>query len=519
MLRGTIYCHEKEAPLNKTPVLHIDKVSKAYPGVQALHTVDYDLYAGEVHGLVGENGAGKSTLIEILAGSIRPDSGDIVVDQEVFEHLDPGTSIELGIQTVHQDNQLVEALSVAENIFLYDLKTTNAGFFSLKDCVKETSILMESLGIDIDPGRKIEQLTPVEKKIVSITKAFSRQARILILDEPTAALDEQGKEILFSVIKDFTNKDLSVIYISHNLGEVFEICNRVTVLKDGKKINTHSIEDIDVDALISEMIGRSTSSFYHREASTDISQEGEECLEVSAYSREGVVNNVTFTVRRGEIFGLGGMVGSGRTELARMIFGLDQRDSGTLIYNGKDISPDSPFEAIRNGIGLLTEDRAHTGLVLDRPIYENISLVELGKNFQLMLDLPDEKKQTGSISKRLNIVTPSLNQMVRNLSGGNQQKVVLAKWLFANTDIVIFDEPTIGIDVGAKSEIYNLMHELAEAGKIIIMISSDTPELTSVSDRVGIMRAGELVKILEGEEISEENVLKHSIGSREKSRS
>jgi ribose transport system ATP-binding protein len=229
-----------------------------------------------------------------------------------------------------------------------------------------------------------------------------------------------------------------------------------------------------------------------------------------------VVRNVNFKVKKGEIFGLGGMVGSGRTELARMIFGLDPRDSGTLIYNGKDISPNSPYEAIHNGIGLLTENRAETGLVLDRPIYENISLVELGKRFLVMLDLPDERKQTGSMSKKLNIVTPSLNQMVRNLSGGNQQKVVLAKWLFANTDIVIFDEPTIGIDVGAKSEIYNLMHELAETGKIIIMISSDTPELTSISDRVGIMRSGELVKILEHDEITEENVLKHSIGSREK---
>jgi ABC-type sugar transport system ATPase subunit len=257
--------NHKETPVSKSQVLHIDKVSKAYPGVQALDAVDYNLYSGEVHGLVGENGAGKSTLIEILAGSIRPDSGDIAVGQDVFEHLDPGKSIELGIQTVHQDNQLVEGLSVAENIFLYDLKTTGTGFFSLKGCVRETAALMESLGIDIDPSRRIEQLTPVEKKIVSITKACSRRARILILDEPTAALDEKGKYILFSVIKDFTKRGLSVIYISHNLGEVFEICDRVTVLKDGKKMNTHNIDDIDVDALIREMIGRSTSAFYHRE--------------------------------------------------------------------------------------------------------------------------------------------------------------------------------------------------------------------------------------------------------------
>ena len=504
--------------MSDTPILHIDNVSKAYPGVQALDTVNYDLYAGEVHGLVGENGAGKSTLIEILAGSIRPDRGEIIVDQDAYEHLDPGKSIELGIQTVHQDNQLVEGLSVAENIFLNDLRTNDIGFFSLRDCIKETGKVMGSLGVDLDASKKVEQLSPVEKKIVSITKAFSRQARILILDEPTASLDEQGKEILFRVIKDFTNKDLSVIYISHNLGEVFEICNRVTVLKDGRKINTHRIEDIDVDSLIKEMIGRSTTAFYHREHTSGSSLEGDEYLEITAYSREGAVKHVSFKVRKGEIFGMGGMVGSGRTELARLIFGLDQRDSGTLIYKGKNITPDSPYEAIKNGIGLLTEDRAETGLILDRPIYENISLVELGKRFLVMLDLPVERKQTGKVSERLNIVTPSLNQMVRNLSGGNQQKVVLAKWLFANTDIVIFDEPTVGIDVGAKSEIYNLMHELAEAGKILIMISSDTPELTTISDRVGIMRDGELVTILEGEDITEENVLKHSIGSRERSR-
>lgn len=247
--------------MSATPVLHIDNLSKAYPGVQALDSVDYDLYAGEVHGLVGENGAGKSTLIEILAGSIRPDSGTIIVDRDMYEHLDPGKSIELGIQTVHQANQLVEGLSVAENILLNDLKTNALRFFSLRNCIKETGKVMVSLGVDLDPSKKVEQLSPVEKKIISITKAFSRQARILILDEPTASLDEQGKEIMFRVIKDFTRKNLSVIYISHNLGEVFEICNRVTVLKDGRKINTHRIEDIDIDSLIREMIGRSTSAF------------------------------------------------------------------------------------------------------------------------------------------------------------------------------------------------------------------------------------------------------------------
>ncbi|MFW6139615.1 MAG: sugar ABC transporter ATP-binding protein, partial [Spirochaetota bacterium] len=434
----------------------------------------------------------------------------------VYHQLDPGKSIELGIQTVHQVNQLVDGLSVAENIFLYDLKTSRSGFFSFRKMVSRAKQLMESLGIDISPHTMLEKLTPVERKIVSIAKAFSRTAKILILDEPTASLDETGKKTLFQIIRGFSQKGHSVIYISHNLGEVFEICTRATVLKDGKKVNTHRIKDIDENTLIREMIGRSASAFYHREKAGTKTGEKEQYLEVKHYYG-GIVKDVNFKVRKGEIFGLGGMVGSGRTELARLIFGLDQKESGELIFTGKKITPRSPYDAIRHGIGYLTENRGETGLVLDRPLFENISLVELGKNFQFMIDLAEEKKQTWNISRRLNIVTPSLNQMVRNLSGGNQQKVVLAKWLFARTDIVIFDEPTVGIDVGAKSEIYNLMQELAEAGKIIIMISSDTLELISISDRVGVMREGELVKILEGDEITEENILKHSIGTKQRS--
>jgi ribose transport system ATP-binding protein len=500
--------------LGSTKALQTVNLSKAYPGVQALNSVEFDLNAGEVHGLVGENGAGKSTLIEILAGSIRPDSGKVVLFGTEYSHLDPGQAIELGIQTVHQENQLVESLSIAENIYLYNLKTNGVGLFSFHDCLSEARDLMQQLGVGLSPELRIEQLSTVDRKIVSIVKAFSRRARILILDEPTASLDEQGKKILFRIIKESTGKGLSVIYISHNLGEVFEICARATVLKDGKKVSSHNISDIDEDTLIKEMIGRSTSAYYHREKA--VARTGQqETLEIVNYSRRGVVKDVSFQVRRGEIFGLGGMVGSGRTELARLIFGLDSRDSGRLLYRGRDITPKNPYDAVKHGIGYLTENRGETGLVLDRPIQENISLVELGKSLQLVIDLNEEKKETGSMARKLNIVTPSINQIVRNLSGGNQQKVVLAKWLFANTDIVIFDEPTVGIDVGAKSEIYNLMHELAETGKIIIMISSDTPELISISDRVGVMRDGQLVAVLEGADVNEETILKYAIGTQE----
>ncbi len=498
--------------VNNAMLLKASDLSKSYPGVQALDAVNFDLNSGEVHALVGENGAGKSTFIEILAGSIKPDNGQMVVDNTTYDFLDPAKSIELGIQTVHQENRLVEGLSIAENISLYNLQTNQAGFFSLQACLRSSRELLQFLGIDLPPQRKIEKLSPVEKKLVSIAKAFSRKAQILILDEPTASLDAHGTKILFRIIREYTRKGLSVIYISHNLGEVFDIADRVTVLKDGKKINTHRIKDINEDALITEMIGRSVSAFYQTEKTADKFENGDQNLTVEHYSRQGAVEDVSFTVKKGKIFGIGGMVGSGRTELARLLFGLDKKDSGKLIYCGKDITPHSPDDAIRHGVGYLTEDRKANGLVLKRPIFENISLVELGKKMQVFINLLFEKNQTGEMSRKLNIVTPSVNQLARNLSGGNQQKVVLAKWMFANADILIFDEPTVGIDVGAKAEIYHLIYELAGNGKIIIMISSDMPELIAVSDQVGVMRAGRLVAVLEKDTITEENILKYSIG-------
>ena len=497
-------------------ILEVSDLSKTYPGVQALDAVNFDLKVSEVHALVGENVAGKSTLIEILAGSIKPDDGKIVIEDTAYDFLDPVKSIEKGIQTVHQENRLVEEMSIAENIYLYNLQTNDAGFFSFKNCLQASGELLQSLGINLPPQRKIAKLSPVEKKLVSIAKAFSRKANMLILDEPTASLDEHGKNILFQIIREQAQKGLSVIYISHNLGEVFDIGARVTVLKDGKKVNTHRTQDISEDVLMTEMIGRPVSTFYQKQDARHEIDEGGDDLKIENYSRAGVVESISLNVRKGEIFGLGGMVGSGRTEFARLLFGLDKKDSGKLIYCGKDITPRTPYEAIQHGIGYLTEDRKATGLILKRPIFENISLVELGKNVQLFINLLVEKDQTDDISRKLNIVTPSITQLVRNLSGGNQQKVVLAKWMFAETDILIFDEPTVGIDVGAKTEIYHLMHELAGIGKSILMISSDMPELILVSNRVGVMRAGRLVAILEKGDINEENILKHSISFEER---
>ncbi len=491
-------------------ILQAFRVSKSYPGVQALDAVDLDLRYGEVQALVGQNGAGKSTFIEIIAGSLRPDSGQIVMEGTAHLSLDPSRSIELGIQTVHQENQLVEELSVAENIYLYNLPTSRAGLVNYPDCRRAAQALLAELGIDIPVGRKLRQLTFIEKKLVSIAKACSRQAKILILDEPTASLDEKGKNILFDLIRRSTKRGLSIIYISHNLGEIFEIADRVTVFKDGRKVATHDVAAVSLSAVIQEMIGRASASLYTRERRS-IGYDGE-VLEVLDYSREGVVDHVSFQVRRGEIFGIGGLVGAGRTELARLIFGLDPKDSGRLVYCGRDITPTSPFDAIRKGIGYLTEDRKGDGLVLGRPVSENVSLARFAKSPRLLMNLAREQDETVDISRQLSIKTPSVSQRVINLSGGNQQKVVLAKWLYAGSEVLIFDEPTVGVDVGAKGEIYRMMEDLAVQGKTILMISSDNPELIAVCDRVGIMRGRKLATILEGGQITEENILRHAMG-------
>jgi ribose transport system ATP-binding protein len=289
----------------------------------------------------------------------------------------------------------------------------------------------------------------------------------------------------------------------------------VTVFKDGRKVSTHAVKDLTMNTVVQEMIGSGATSLYNRERGASLRAEAG-ALEVADYSRAGVVDHVSFSVRAGEIFGIGGLVGAGRTELARMIFGLDHRDSGRLTYKGRDVTPTSPFDAIRKGIGYLTEDRKDSGLVLGRPIFENISLARFAKSLRMIMNLGRERGETGDISRQLDIKTPSIVQRVINLSGGNQQKVVLAKWLYAGSEVLIFDEPTVGVDVGAKAEIYRMMESLAREGKVIIMISSDTPELIAVCDRVGVMRDGRLVTILEGDAITEANILRHGMGVEEK---
>lgn len=492
-------------------ILSMREVSKSYPGVRALDRVSMDVAYGEVHALVGQNGAGKSTLIEIIAGALHPDEGEIIYEGNTYTHLEPWQAIRLGIQTVHQENQLVEELTVAENLYLYELPVHRGGVVDYTGCRRIARELLQKLNIHIAPEKKVRTLSFVDKKLVSIAKAFARPVKLLILDEPTASLDECGKDILFEIIRSHKAQGLSTIYISHNLSEIFEICDRVTILKDGQKVTTYSLSEITMDEVIRKMIGSSQVTLYKREKASGASKKGEG-LEVRNYSRQGVIHDVSFEVRRGEIFGLAGLVGSGRTELVRMMFGLDPKDSGTLLYQGRDITPRNPYDAIQKGIGYLTEDRKGDGLLLSRPVVENMSLASVAKDNRLLLNLGKEHQEAVMLTERLNVKTPSIFQRVVNLSGGNQQKVVLAKWLQTQAEVLIFDEPTVGVDVGAKVEIYRMIEELVHHGKIVIVISSDNPELVALCDRVGVMRNGRLVTILEGDEVTEENIVRYAMG-------
>lgn len=494
-----------------TTVLSVRGLDKSFPGVQALDSIDFELKAGEIHCLVGENGAGKSTFIEILSGKYRPDNGTIHLDDKEIHSLTPPQAIEYGIQTTHQEDHLALGVSAAENILMGHLPGSRLGLFNQKGCIHEAQKLIDSLSLNLDVSKPADQLTPVEQRIVCIARAFSRHTRVLILDEPTAALGADETAVLLNMIKEIRDKGIAIIYITHYINEVFEIADRITIFKDGQKIATHYREETDKEHVISEMVGRKLGFIYSR---PDHSV-GKTVLDVRGLSQEGVFSDVSFDLKEGEIFGIGGLIGSGRTELMRTIFGLDHRDGGTVLYNGSELDPSNPKQAIVAGFGFLTEDRKKSGLIMGRPVKENINIVNLGITRPVFLNLPAEEKRVLEIVEKLRIVTPTIEQLVMNLSGGNQQKVVLSKWLLSGSSVLIFDEPTIGVDVGAKAEIYALMHELTQSGKSIIMISSDVIELLTLSDRIGIMRRGKMVKILDHEEMSEETILQYITGVKE----
>ena len=489
-------------------LLEIINVSKSFSTVRAFSRVSFDLYESEIHCIVGENGAGKSTFIKILSGALLPDEGELVIDGIHYSHLTPHLAQELGIQTIYQETTLVPGLSVMENVFLGNEKTTGKVFTDFKAMRRETLSLLQFVGIDIKPEERVENLGIAERQAVQIAKALARKARILIMDEPTASFGKGEIDRLLGMVRQIRASGVGIIYISHHLDEIFDIADRVTVLKDGIKVGCHAIHEVDYRQLIQEMVGRDAAQFYHK-TSVPI---GSVVLSINNAGRDSSHRGISFELRRGEILGMAGMVGSGRTELVRMLFGADRMDHGEIILKGKKILIRSPRDAIRHGICLIPEDRQKSGLILKSSIKDNILLPSLRKVKGLFLKPSGERKLAEGLADSLRIKASDVFQLVQNLSGGNQQKVVLAKWLLSDAEIFIFDEPTRGIDIGAKEEIYTIMTHLVEQGKSIIMVSSDMPELIAISDRILVLRKGEAAATLKKEDISEENILTCSIG-------
>lgn len=491
-------------------ILKLSSITKKFPGVLALDQVDFDLKQGEVHALVGENGAGKSTLIKIISGVHKRDGGEIELKGEKVNIKGPGHSRKLGISVIYQEFNLVPYLSIAENIFLGREEMKGNTIINKKEMYKKSKSILHDLGINLDPNTKISNLGVAMQQMVEIAKALSIDSDIIIMDEPTAALGENEIEELFKTIKNLKQKGISIIYISHRLNELWEVADRVTVFRDGQYIDTHPISETDKDLLINEMVGRKLKEqFPPRKAKID-----DEILEVNNLKTKDLLKDISFSLKRGEILGFAGLVGSGRTELMRCIFGADKKESGKILIDNQEVEINNPQDAIEKGIGFITEDRKQQGLVLVRSVRENISLTDLSQIMDgIVLKEDKDKKLAEDYIEKLNIKTPGTEQEVNYLSGGNQQKVVLAKWLIRDTRILIFDEPTRGIDVGAKKEVYTLMNQLAESGVGIIMISSELPEIIGMSDRIMVMNHGEIAGKLDIEDADQEKII--SLATRE----
>lgn len=491
-------------------ILEIKDVSKLYPGVTALNHINLTFRKGEIHALCGENGAGKSTLIKTISGAITPTAGQIIIDGETFSGLTPALAREKGVAVVYQEFTLVPVLTAAENIFMGNFKK-NGIMIDRKAMYEEAAKIFERMGINLDPRSKVQDLTTGYQQIVEIAKAISYNARILIMDEPSAPLTTNEVDAMMNIVRTLKKEGVTIIYISHRMEEIFELADRVSVLRDGEYIGTKDIQDTDHDDLIRMMVGRTLSQTYpSRNCRTD-----EVVLEARHLSGNGV-KDISFQLHKGEILGLGGLIGAGRTELCEMIFGYYPIQSGELYLHGKLINPTSPSDAVSKGIALVPEDRKKHGIIGEMTVLDNLTLSTLKKLSKVAIDRKAQREYAQSQVDAMGIKTPSLKQKVRNLSGGNQQKVILGRWLGANPEILIFDEPTRGIDVGAKAEIYKLMTQLVEEGKSIIMISSDMSELLGMSDRLVILAKGRYTGTLDASEFSQETVLKYSSGGVQK---
>jgi len=498
----------------------MENISKAFPGVQALDHVNLDVCAGEILGLIGENGAGKSTLMKIVSGVYPADEGQIYLLGRPIEIQNPHHAQQLGISIIYQEFNLMPNLTVMENVFI-GREPSRFSFIDRRQLQQRTQQLLDRLGVRLSPTAIVRDLAVAEQQMVEIAKALSMKVQVLIMDEPTSALSETEVQTLFNIMRELKRHGISVIFISHRLEEVRMICDRVTVLRDGRNVGTLSAAEATEDALIRLMVGRSLNEFFHQESAAQAAPKpdgAEIALEVRGLTRKGskldpsaiVLDNVSFQLRRGEILGLAGLVGAGRTEVARALFGADARDAGEIYVDGKLADIRTPFDAIHYGIGFVPEDRKAQGLILNQALRMNLTLPSLVSLTRFgFVRLAEEARRVQEYVGRLQIRTPSLDRVVRNLSGGNQQKVVISKWLMLRPKILIMDEPTRGIDVGAKAEIYSLMRQLVQTGVSIIMISSELPELLAMSDRVVCVAEGHVAAILDREEATPERVMRY----------
>ena len=475
--------------MGKDIILSVRNLTKTYPGVRALDAVSIDFERGEVHAIVGENGAGKSTLIKILTGAIQPDSGEIDLEGVVHSSFKPHEAIfDLGISAIYQEFNLIPYLSVAENVF-FGKEITRGILINMKKMCSETEKILDRLGMKINPRMLIKDLGVAYQQIVEISKAISRNVKILIMDEPSAPLTTNEVDRMYDLVRTLKQQGVTIIYISHRLGEAFQLADRVTVLRDGKYIKTLITKETNRQELIRLMVGRTLGETYPEKKY----KSEEVLLEVKNLCTEGLLKNISFVLRRGEILGLGGLVGAGRTELARVIFGADPIKAGEIYVEGKRVKIRSTSSAITKGIGLIPEDRKRHGILSEMTVKENISYSALRNLNRVGIIMGKaEERIAQEFKKKLDIKTPDLGRKVKNLSGGNQQKVVLSKWLATKCKVLLFDEPTRGIDVGAKQEIYELIKQLAEEGTGIVFISSELPELLGMCDRILVMRKGEI---------------------------
>ena len=487
-------------------ILEMKGIVKSFGPVKALKGVDFDLRAGEVHALMGENGAGKSTLMKVLTGIHKPNEGSIHYNGKQVEYSKPKEAMDDGIVIVHQELNMMNDLTVAQNIFIGREEISQGFFIDDNAANKKAKELFNLLKLDINPQEKVGHLTVGKQQMVEIAKALSMDAKVIVFDEPTAALTESEINELFVIIDDLRKKGVGITYISHRMDEIARITDRVTVMRDGEYVGTVNTKDTTKDEIIAMMVGRTI--YEDPKAASAVAEDAPVVLEVEHLNAGSSVKDVSFVLRKGEILGFSGLMGAGRTEVARLLFGADKKDSGTIKINGKEVDIKNPQDAIREGIGYLSEDRKRYGCIVDMTIANNTVMTNLDKYVHSFL-INDSEIVTASdkFVKSLRTKTPSSKQLVRNLSGGNQQKVVIAKWLEQDSDILIFDEPTRGIDVGAKSEIYTLMNELVAQGKSIIMISSELTEILRMSDRIVVMCEGRKTGELDISQATQERIL------------